>query len=119
MEQQTDARVVVAVVADDLIWASRLRAAIERAGAQPVSARSADRIEAAFAVIDLTARTYDPVAAVRAAASGGAQVLAVAEHDDLALRRAALAAGATRVYSYNKLFRDGAEVIGRWLAGGS
>ena len=66
-------------------------------------------------LIDLTARAYDGVAAVRAARAAGAAVVAVGQHDDAALRKAAIAAGASRVYTYRALFEDGARLLGRWL----
>lgn len=120
----TATRTQIVVLADDLIWASRLRAAIDHAGAQPVMLRSADALAEALerddlnlAVIDLTARAYDGVDAVRASASAGATVLAVGQHDDVELRRRALAAGAVRVLSYNKLFNDGPQVITRLIEG--
>jgi DNA-binding response OmpR family regulator len=114
----------VAVLADDLIWASRLVAAVERAGAIPIrSTRTAeldplladDRLAAV--VVDLGGRTYDGVEAVRHAADAGRPVLAVGQHEDLELRKRALAAGARRVYSYNKLFRDGPRVFAQVLEG--
>jgi hypothetical protein len=120
MEQSavsSPAAAVVAVLADDLIWASRLRAAVQNAGAQAVMARSATDIDAPFAVIDLTGRGYVGVEAVRIAASGGATVLAVGQHDDVELRKQALAAGARRVLSYNKLFNDGPAVIAKLIEG--
>jgi DNA-binding response OmpR family regulator len=107
----------VLIVADDLIWASRLRAAVERAGGSPVVMRTAEDAGAQFAVVDLTARAYDGVEQVRAAASRGATVLAVAQHDDVELRKRALAAGARRVLSYNKLFSDGPAVMARLIGG--
>lgn len=107
----------VAILADDLIWSSRLRAAVERAGATPVVVRSPDVIDAGFSVIDLTSRAYDGIEAVRVAASRGATVLAVAQHDDVEQRKLALAAGARRVLSYNKLFNDGPGVIRRLIEG--
>ena len=110
---------VVAVVADDLIWASRLTAAVERGGGRPVRLSSPDALggeEAARVLVDLTSRRYDGVEAVRAAASRGLRVVAVAQHDDHELRKRALAAGAERVYSYAKVFSDGASVVARWLA---
>jgi DNA-binding NarL/FixJ family response regulator len=107
----------VAVLADDLIWASRLRAAVENAGAQAVTARSATDISASFAVIDLTGRGYDGIEAVKVVAATGATVLAVGQHDDVELRKAALAAGARRVLSYNKLFNDGPAVIAKLIEG--
>ena len=110
-------RTSVVVLADDLIWASRLRAAVEHAGGQPVAVKSADEISDALVVIDLGGRAYDGIAAVRVAASAGATVLAVAQHDDIEVRKAALAAGAKRVLSYNKMFSDGQAVMERLMAG--
>jgi len=107
----------VAVLADDLIWSSRLVAAVANAGARPVPVKRAADVAARFAVIDLGGRAYDGIAAVRAAASAGATVLAVSQHDDVELRKAALAAGAARVLSYNKMFSDGPAVIARLIEG--
>ena len=69
------------------------------------------------AIVDLTARAYDGVVAVRKAADAGRRVLAVGQHDDAELRRRALAAGAERVLPYRKLFEDGEAVVRTWLAG--
>jgi len=110
-------RATVAFLADDLIWASRLREAIEHAGGQPVAVKRADEITYGLVVIDLGGRAYDGIGAVRAAASAGATVLAVAQHDDTDVRKAALAAGAKRVLSYNKMFSDGPVVMERLMAG--
>jgi hypothetical protein len=68
-----------------------------------------------FAIIDLTARAYDPLAAIEQAASAGAHVLAVGQHDDVALRKRALARGAERVLAYRKLFEDGPATIEAWI----
>ena len=110
-------RTTVVVLADDLIWASRLRAAVEHAGGRTIAITRADQIGGALVVIDLGGRAYDGIAAVRAAASAGATVLAVAQHDDIDLRKAALAAGASKVLSYNKMFSDGSAVMERLMAG--
>jgi DNA-binding response OmpR family regulator len=110
------ARPAIAVVADDLIWASRLTAAVERGGGIARPAPSGATLAAllpdvAAVVIDLAGRSYDGVALVRSASAAGLPVIAAGQHDDLPLRKAALAAGARRVYSYNKLFSDGPRVI--------
>jgi len=110
-------RVTVVVLADDLIWASRLHAAVEHAGGRPVAVKGAGQISGELVVIDLGGRTYDGIGAVRAAASAGATVLAVAQHDDVDVRKAALAAGARRVLSYNKMFSDGPAVMERLMDG--
>lgn len=67
-------------------------------------------------VVDLTARAYDGVAAIEAAHAAGRPVLAVGQHDDVALRRRALAAGADRVHPYRRLFEDGPRQLATWLA---
>ncbi|MGH2466822.1 MAG: hypothetical protein ACRDGL_03715 [Candidatus Limnocylindrales bacterium] len=113
----------ILILADDLIWSSRLAAAAQHAGATVVAARSLAQLEAALAdesalagvVVDLGARRYDGVAAVQRAHEAGPSVLAVAQHDDVPLRKRALAAGADRVLSYNKMHADGPAVISRWL----
>jgi DNA-binding NarL/FixJ family response regulator len=118
----------VVILADDLIWATRLDAAISAAGARPRAARRIADLErllapggedaagAGFAIIDLTARAYDGLEAIRIATGTGARVVAVGQHDDAALRRAALAAGAERVFTYRALFEDGPRTLGAWLA---
>jgi DNA-binding NarL/FixJ family response regulator len=105
----------VRVVADDLIWRSRLVAAVERAGATPVTGGGEQ--PAPLAVVDLNGRGYDGIAAVTAAAAAGATVIAVAQHEDLETRKRALTAGARRVFSYQKMYSDGPQVIADLLAG--
>jgi DNA-binding response OmpR family regulator len=111
----------VAVLADDLIWATRLAGHIRSAGAEPVAARDVGGFVAALegtslAIVDLTARAYDGVAAIELATASGARVLAVGQHDDRELRQRALAAGAERVFAYRKLFEDGPRTLEAWLA---
>lgn len=67
-------------------------------------------------VVDLTARAYDGIAAIAAAAAAGRPVLAVGQHDDQVLRARARAAGADRVYAYRKLFEDGPATLSAWIA---
>lgn len=99
----------VRVVADDLIWASRLTAAVQRAGAVVVG-EGGDA-----AVVDLNGRTYDGVEAVASAVAAGVPTIAIGQHEDLQLRRRALAAGAKRVYSYNKMHSDGPRLVAALL----
>lgn len=111
----------VAVLADDLIWSTRLVDQLRTVGAEPVHARTAGAFDEALAsaggaVVDLTARTYDGIAAIERAAAAGVPVIAVGQHDDLAIRRKALDAGAERVYAYRKLFEDGPRTLEAWLA---
>lgn len=120
----------VVILADDLIWATRLSDAIVAAGARPRSARrladlerligsradvAADADRAGLAIVDLTARAYDGVQAVRVATGLGARVVAVGQHDDAALRKAALAAGAEHVFTYRALFEHGPRTLAAWL----
>ncbi len=103
----------VRVVADDLIWRSRLVAAVERAGASPVG----DAVGADLVIVDLNGRAYDGIAEIEAAVAGGATVIAVAQHEDLETRKRALTAGARRVFSYQKMFSDGPGVVADLIAG--
>jgi hypothetical protein len=116
----------VAILADDLIWATRLAEAVTAAGATPLRARRLPDLEAilgdgraARAVIDLTARAYDGVEAIGSASATGARVAAVGQHDDVELRRRALAAGAERVFTYRQLFEAGPSRLRAWLDAGS
>ena len=114
----------VAILADDLIWASRLADTVAAAGGTAKRVRRLADLQSAlgdggasFAIVDLTAMAYDGVEAIRSAAATGARVVAVGQHDDIETRKAALAAGAERVYAYRKLFEDGPRTIGAWLGG--
>jgi len=116
----TGATRTVAILADDLIWSTRLSDALRAAGAKPRTLRRLEDLEglaASDVVIDLTARAYDGVAAVRLATAAGRRVVAVGQHDDAALRKAALEAGASRVFTYRALFEDGPRLLGHWLRG--
>jgi hypothetical protein len=110
----------VLVLADDLIWSTRLVAHLRAAGADPIpvqtlAALQAQLGDAVAVIVDLTAQRYDPIEAITEASGAGRRVLAVGQHDDLALRKRALAAGAERVYAYRKLFEDGPRQLWPWL----
>ena len=112
----------VVVLADDLIWSTRLIGHVRAAGLAAVAVRSPDVFAAALAdpstrgaIVDLTSRAYDGLAAIAAGRDAGVAVLAVGQHDDHVLRRDALAVGADRVLAYRKLFDDGPATIVRWL----
>jgi DNA-binding response OmpR family regulator len=112
----------VVVVADDLIWATRLADSVTAAGAVPIRVRRLEDLypaldDARHVIVDLTARAYDGRRVV-AEAAARARVLAIGQHDDLALRKAALEAGAERVLAYRKLHEDGPAVVRAWLAAG-
>jgi DNA-binding NarL/FixJ family response regulator len=110
----------VLVLADDLIWSTRLIEQVRAAGADGAPIRTLAALNQALpaadaVVVDLTARAYDGIVAVRRAADTGRKVLAVGQHDDAALRQRALDAGADRVLAYRKLFDDGPATIAAWL----
>jgi hypothetical protein len=118
---EPDAAPRIAILADDLIWATRLADGVRRAGAQPVPVRSVTGLAtaldgAAGCIVDLTARAYDGVGALSEAAAAGVPAIAVGQHDDAPLRRAATAAGATRVFAYRALFEHGDRDLGAWIA---
>jgi hypothetical protein len=110
----------IVVLADDLIWATRLVDGVRRAGGDPVPARTAPAFASALddadgVLVDLTARAYDGLAALEAASLAGVPAIAVGQHDDALSRRAAKDAGATRVYAYRALFEHGDRELGLWL----
>jgi DNA-binding response OmpR family regulator len=110
----------IAILAQDLIWSDRLARAVEAAGASPACAATAAEFErdlgrADIAIVDLTARAYDPLVALERARAAEVRVFAVGQHDDLELRKQAMARGAERVYAYRKLFEDGPGTIAGWL----
>ena len=112
----------VAIVADDLIWATRLADVVRRAGGEALPVRSAASLLAALVaadgcLVDLTARAYDGLDALREATTAGVPSVAVGQHDDAAARRAARAAGAAKVYAYRTLFEHGDRELGAWIAG--
>ena len=108
----------IAVIADDLIWSTRLSAAVERAGAVPVRLGALAPLPeepCAGAIVDLALRSADGLAVIARWHAAGVPVLAVANHDDAPLRKRALAAGAAKVLAYRKLFEDGPAVVSGWL----
>jgi hypothetical protein len=111
----------VVVLAEDIIWSERLGRLLRAVGAEPVVVRDRSAFEAAThdatgAIVDLTTVRVQALAAIAQAHAAGVRVLAVGQHDDVALRKRALAAGAERVYAYRKLFEDGESTLRTWLS---
>lgn len=111
----------IAILAQDLIWSDRLARAVQAAGAEPARAKTAPEFDRALvcadlAIVDMTASAYDALSAIERARSTGARVVAVGQHDDIDMRKRALARGAERVYAYRKLFEDGPATISAWLS---
>ena len=112
----------IAVLADDLIWATRLADGVRRSGGEPVPVRSAGALDGVLAsvagcIVDLTARAYDGLACLAVATAAGVPAIAVGRHDDQAIRRAARTAGAGRVHAYRNLFEHGDRELGAWIGG--
>jgi hypothetical protein len=90
-------------------------------GALAIPARSLTGFEAMLpdvdrAIVDLTARAYDGIAAIAAASAAGLPVLAIGQHDDRDARQRAMTAGAGRVLAYRRMFEDGPRQVAAWLA---
>jgi DNA-binding NarL/FixJ family response regulator len=116
------------VLADDLLWSTRIAEAVRRAGGTAVTLGSdaelaiareahelADEATLGGAIVDLAGRRFDAVAAIGRLHASRLPVMAVAQHDDQLTRRRALAAGASRVFSYQKFFTDGTRLVQGWL----
>jgi DNA-binding NarL/FixJ family response regulator len=101
---------------------------VRRAGGAPVRLRDEHELAVALAardeedvatlsgaIVDLAGRQFDGVAAIASLRAARLAVIAVAQHDDQLTRRRALAAGASRVFSYNKFFTDGPRLVQAWL----
>jgi AmiR/NasT family two-component response regulator len=109
------------VLADDLIWSTRLEVQGRTLGADVqrfttpapliavLTAHPATPTD--LVAIDATARAYDAEAAVRAVASTGARVLALVQHDDPEGRASLIAAGAVRAMPYRALFERGHAIL--------
>jgi DNA-binding response OmpR family regulator len=121
--EASDEATTVLVVADDLMWSMRLVSQARAAGAVGRTVRDLAGLRATLAadrpdlvVVDLSARAFDGVTAVAAAATAGLSVIALSQHEEHELRKRALAAGARHVYANAKMHADGVAVLTRWLA---
>jgi DNA-binding response OmpR family regulator len=114
------------------MWSTRLTESVRRAGASAVRLASEQELAVALeaqaladeptlsgAVVDLGGRGFDGVTAIGQVAQARLPVIAVAQHDDQLTRKRALTAGALRVFSYQKFFRDGPRLVGAWLTAAS
>ena len=111
------------------MWSTRIAEAVRRSGGAAVTLRTdaelavaleahelADEATLAGAIVDVAARRFDAVVAIGRLRASRLPVMAVAQHDDQLTRRRALAAGASRVFSYQKFFSDGPRLVSGWLA---
>jgi phage terminase large subunit-like protein len=109
------------VLADDLIWATRLEGQGRTLGADvqrftttaPLleALASQPATPADLVAIDAAARAYDAEAAVRAVTATGTRVLALVQHDDPEGRASLIAAGAVREMPYRALFERGHAIL--------
>ena len=109
------------VLADDLIWATRLEGQGRTLGAEVQRFTTPAPLLAVLAThpatptdlvaIDATARAYDAEVAVREASATGARVLALVQHDDPEGRASLIAAGAVRAMPYRALFERGHAIL--------
>ena len=110
------------------MWSTRLAESVRRAGGRAVGLATNDELAIALeaadldeqaalggAVVDLNGRRLDSIDAISRISAARLPVIAVAQHDDQLTRKRALKAGATRVFSYEKFFRDGTRLVTSWI----
>lgn len=124
MSEQAQGAPHLYILADDLIWATRLAGQGRTLGAQATTLKGVVELRDLIAhgaigtrdliAIDTTTRAEDPIVLVREAAAAG-RVLALVQHDDPALRAAALEAGALRAMPYPALFERGHAILAELL----
>jgi DNA-binding NarL/FixJ family response regulator len=107
----------IAIVVSDLLFQSRIAAAVARLGHEATVADSAATVAAALAarpalaIIDLHERNLDALAAVRSAKAAGARVLAFGRHTEPLTLRAARDAGADLVVPRSQLSQELPQLI--------
>ena len=124
MSEQAHGAPHLYILADDLIWATRLAGQGRTLGAQVTTLKGVAELRDLVArgaigardliAIDTTTRGAEPIALVREAAAAG-RVLALVQHDDPALRAAVLEAGALRATPYRALFERGHAILAEML----
>ena len=124
MSEQAQGAPHLYILADDLIWATRLAGQGRTLGAQATTLKGVAELRDLLVrggigtrdliAIDTTTRAEDPIVLVREAAAAG-RVLALVQHDDPALRAAALEAGALRAMPYRALFERGHAILAELL----
>ena len=113
------------VLADDLIWATRIEGQGGTLGALVERHSTLEGLTAALAgsaaaphdlvVIDATSRSYTPADAVARATAAGWRVLQLVQHDVPATRAALIAAGAASAMPYRALFERGHAILAEML----
>ncbi len=112
----------VAIIVVDLMFQSRIRAAVEQLGMEPriadvaPAANSAVAAHPALVVIDLHAAGIDVPSVILAAKDGGSKVLAFGRHTEPAILRAAREAGADSVVARSQLVEELPDLLRRLVA---
>jgi len=107
----------IAIVVSDLLFQSRIAAAVATLGHDATVADSAATVAAAIAarpglaIIDLHDRNLDPIATVRLARAAGTRVLAFGRHTEPRTLRAARDAGADLVVPRSQLAAELPQLI--------
>lgn len=110
------------------MWSTRIVESVRRAGGSAIvlgtqadlaialkAHEIGDQPAISGAIVDLALRGFDGATAIGDVHVARLPVVAVAEHDDQLTRKRALAAGASRVFSYRKFFEDGTRLVQKWL----
>jgi DNA-binding NarL/FixJ family response regulator len=112
----------VVITVSDLLFQSRITAAVSASGATGCVADDAASVETALGskpalvVVDLHERGVAPLDVIRAAVASGSRVLAFGRHTEPALLRDARAAGANRVVPRSQLAEELPELLESLLA---
>ncbi|MBV8445533.1 MAG: hypothetical protein JOZ92_06420 [Candidatus Dormibacteraeota bacterium] len=95
----------VSLISDDLLFASRLQAAFRRVGGEFALVVGDQVPQTPTIFVDLNSRTDERVATITRLRQErpAVEIVGFCNHDDRALRRRALAAGATRVVNNSAL----------------
>lgn len=112
----------VVLVVSDLMFQSRIAAAVAALGHKAVVADAAAVEQAigagpALVVVDLHERGIDAGTVIRSVRAGGATVLAFGRHTEPAMLRAARDAGADRVVPRSQLVEELPQLLSSLLAG--
>ena len=114
----------IAIVVSELLFQSRIAAAVARLGHEAAVADSAATLAAAIAagpalaIIDLHDRNLDALAAVRSASAAGVRVLAFGRHTEPGTLRAARDAGAGLVVPRSQLSQELPQLVESMLSTG-
>jgi hypothetical protein len=114
---------IAIVLNRDLLFGARIRTALSALGLQPVFVKSGEQLAAALAgqrervaiaIVDMNAPVPWDVVSAAIRGADAPPTLAFGPHTDVANRRAAQAAGMTRIVSNGQFHQDMAVLIDRY-----